>query len=176
MDIVNILAVSVATAAGLWGIRHWALAYANAAVRASTLIDRAYGAATRLMDDPEAPESVIRFIPAFMAGAGRPGLARGFAWRLLLGRISKASDRSPAGMLAHDLERLSAGQKAAFMEFVIAVMMSSAAVDPFFPRLFISAVQRFVSISGREDAPPSVERTETMAADFAAHSPALLAA
>ncbi|MEW6598270.1 MAG: hypothetical protein AB1429_12330 [Pseudomonadota bacterium] len=176
MGLAETFAVAAVSALALWSVRVWALAYSDGAKIAVSELDKAAAAGQRLLDDPETPASIVRFVPAFMAGAGRPGLARGFTWRLLTGRMAKAPSREDAQRFRAELDQLRPSQKDAFAEFVAAVMMSSAVVDPFLSRPVLDAVATFLSTSGRKDGPQSVERTETLAVDFAVRSARLHAA
>lgn len=176
MGLAETFVVAAVSALALWSVRAWALAYSDGARTAVSELDKAAAAGQRLLDDPATPASIVRFVPAFMAGAGRPSLARGFAWRLLTGRMAETPGRDEAERFRADLDQLRPSQKDAFAEFVAAVMMSSAVVDPFLSRPVLDAVATFLSTSGRKDSPQSVERTETLAVDFALRSPSLHAA
>jgi hypothetical protein len=145
----------------------WARCYATDLNHASKHFDVAYEAAQKLIKNPKTTESVLTFIPLFLAQGGRPHLARRFALHLISGGLSKMPSSDSARRFSSDLERMDGEQKKAFNDLIVSGMISSAAADPIFSRLYLKAIQMFLSASGRGDDKPSSERTETVAVDFA---------
>jgi hypothetical protein len=65
------------------------------------------------------------------------------------------------------LERLTKAQKETFAAMVAAGIMSGAAADPLFSRVFLNVAKVMLSRSGAKDDQPSVERATTFAYEIA---------
>lgn len=131
---------------------------------ASAQYDKATSFAMRLVADESTPESVLGFVEYFIAGSGRSSFARGFSLHMLSGAYKKARKRNK---IIDDVEKLGPEATRNFAEMIGHGMLSSAAADPIFSRLYLFALITFISTTGRAGAPASPERTKTVAADLA---------
>ncbi|GLK49469.1 hypothetical protein GCM10017620_24420 [Brevundimonas intermedia] len=165
------LPILVAAAAALAAVQltlMWAKTYSGDLRSASELLDENYKAANALIQDEATPDSVIRFIGSAIQHAGRPAMARSFARHFLFGRIRKPKPISArSAELKADLARLSPEGQDNFAAFMASAMMASAAADPLLSRVYLMAVNAFLSASGRaDDQNVSHDRAETAAIDL----------
>jgi hypothetical protein len=136
---------------------------------ADTLLENSYNATQVLVSDLTVPDSIIEFIGIFWKVAGTPDLAR----HLAVHAIQRAFATKPpqptelGAALSRDLERLTKAQKETFAAMVAAGIMSGAAADPLFSRVFLNVAKVMLSRSGAKDDQPSVERATTFAYEIA---------
>ena len=161
-----IAAVAALVAAQL--VLIWARCHEQDLRSANELLDVNYKAANALIQNDATPDSVVRFIGFAIQEAGKPVIARRFAAHFLFGRIRKPRPLSAqSAELKADLGRLSPEAQDKFAEFMGSAMMASAAADPLFSRVYLLAVNAFLSVSGRaDDKTVSVDRAETAALDL----------
>lgn len=145
----------------------WARCLAIDAKVASELLDNAYEASQRLIKSEATPDSVLQFTEFFAAQMGRPALVRGFAWHLIKGnRRGAVSARTLR--LSADLESLDPNGMENFSKMIAFGMVSSAAADPLFSRIYLNVVKMFLSQSGsKNDTAISPDRARTVAVDVA---------
>ena len=169
--ILGISAIAAVAVFGFWLVVIWARTYATDLGASSRYLDTYYAAAQKLTKDPNTPTVILEFIDFFSAHAGRPPLARNFAWHMLRGNLS--GDKHP---LDNDFSRALAGlkpeQARAFADMVAYGMAASASADPILSRVFLRMLNLMVSVSGRSDDEPSVQRVNTVAMDINRAQPA----
>lgn len=164
-----ILSTVIALVASVLAVRFligWARCCAVDAKAAQDQVDVFYQAAQKLIKDPETPDSVITFVSLFAPQIARPKLARTAALHMARGRV--AVKPSPlAVQLGKDLKQMPAEQQQAFAQLMMSGMASSAASDPLLSRVYSWFITTFLSMSGRREDAPSVERANTLAMDVA---------
>ncbi len=146
----------------------WARCHAADLSCASDFLDEFYAASQRLIKDEKTPSSVIDFIRWFAGRAGRPSLARGFAFHLLMGRLGVSQASSvKASKLFEDVESLPPELRKEFTILIDNGMKSSAAADPILSRVYLYVLTIFMSRTGRKGDAASPDRASTVALDLA---------
>ena len=131
--------------------------------------DQYYELAQRLIKDDTTPAAVVDFISYLAEQTGRPQLARRFTRHLLTNRLRRSELKSPAAMaLEAGLGDMSPERQQDFSVMLVSAMLSSAASDPWLPRLHLATLAVFLSVNGQQPVRRvSPERARTAAVDLA---------
>lgn len=170
IHLLIIVALAGASTSIWWGVVVWSRCIAQDAKDSAERIDAFYHAAQVLLKNPATPTSVVTFINFFAERVGRPALVRSFAMHLIRGG-PRATKSAHSRQFEADLRKLNDSQKRAFIELMVNGMVSSAASDPIFSRVYLMIVTSWFSTTGRRDGQPSLERANTAAIDIAQNEP-----
>jgi len=168
IEFLPLLLTIAATLAAIQLVLVWSKCWASDLLVANEILDEHYKAANALIQDEKTPDSVVRFVGFASQQAAHPALARRFASHVITGRLRNPRPHGPEAVkFAADLNSLSPEGRKQFASFLSTAMISSAASDPIFSRVYLMVASAFLSTSGRaDDRTVSAERAETAAVDL----------